>query len=301
MPCYFPVTLYMSKTLNPETGRRSLVSITEGYRDKPKQVACGRCVGCRLERSRQWAIRCEHERQKHEENSFLTLTYRDEELVYGGQSHGILVPEHLQRFWKRFRKHIWKHERKRIRYFACGEYGDESNRPHYHACVFGFDFQDKTLDSSKNGVNYYHSDLLDNLWTHGRCIIGDVTWESAAYVARYVMKKRLGNTAVTYKQEGITPEFVVMSRRPGIGATWFDEFESDVFPSDQVSVRGGVKCKPPKFYQRRYEKTHPLTMEEIREARLDEAATRWRDNKPDRLGVRYRVKMAQIQSLKRHL
>lgn len=280
MSCYFPMTL-------PQTVNRS----------EPLVVPCGRCIGCRLERSRQWAIRCVNEAQMYDENCFITLTYKDEELIYGGQDFGILYPRHLELFWKRLRKRIGK----RVRYFACGEYGEQYHRPHYHACVFGYDFPDKTLEASKDTGNYYHSDLLDSIWSHGRCIIGDVTFESAAYVARYVMKKRLGATAISYKKEGIEPEFVRMSRRPGIGATWYEKYKTDVFPSDGVVIRGGIKCKPPKFYLDRFKKESPLVYDDVALARFDLSRKRWKDNTPLRLGVRYRIKLASISLLKRSL
>jgi len=280
MSCYFPMTL-------PQTANRS----------EPLVVPCGRCIGCRLERSRQWAIRCVHEAQMHDENAFITLTYKDEELIYGAQDFGILYPRHLELFWKRLRKCT----RKRIRYFACGEYGEQYHRPHYHACIFGYDFPDKTLENTKDSGNYYHSDMLDDIWSHGRCIIGDVSFESAAYVARYVMKKRLGATAISYKKEGIEPEFVRMSRRPGIGASWYEKYKTDVFPSDGVVIRGGVKCKPPKFYSERFKKEFPLVFDDISLARFDLSRKRWQDNTPLRLGVRYRIKLASISLLKRTL
>lgn len=298
MTCYTPITLYQSRVLNPDTGKRSLVTMKDGFRDRPQKVNCGRCEGCKLDRSRAWAIRCVNEAQMHIENSFITLTLRDDQLVYGGAAHAILVPRDLELFWKRLRKRF---PDKRIRYFACGEYGDNSNRPHYHACVFGLVFPDTRLYSTKAGISLYTSDILDSVWTHGNCTVGDVNFESAAYVARYIMKKRLGWMSQYYEAEGIEPEFVRMSRRPGIGSSWFDAFESDVFPNDYVSIRGGHHVKPPRYYQRRYALSHPLTMEEVISARLDEAATHWRDNTPARLSVRYRVKLSQTRSLIRAL
>lgn len=297
MTCYFPVTLYMSRTVNPLTGKRSLVPMQDGFRDMPRKVACSRCIGCRLERSRQWAIRCVYEAQLHEANSFITLTYRDDQLIHGGNAYGTLYPRHLELFWKRLRK--WYD--KPIRYFACGEYGDKSHRPHYHACVFGLDFPDQKLWSSKGGINLYTSDALDRLWSHGMCTIGDVNFESAAYVARYIVKKRLGQDADSYLKEGIEPEFVRMSRRPGIASRWFDKFETDVFPHDSVSIRGGIKCRPPKYFFNRYSLTHPLTMEDVISRRMDEAAMKWRDSTPERLSVRYRVKTSQLSYLIRSL
>lgn len=278
------------------------MTINDGFRDMPREVACGRCEGCKLERSRQWAIRCMHELQSHDDSCFLTLTYRDEELIYGGAEHGILVPRHLELFWKRLRKRF----KKPIRYFACGEYGDKSNRPHYHAVVFGLDFEDKKLWSSEDGINLYTSDSLDMVWSHGMCTIGSVTFESCAYVARYIMKKRLGWMGQYYQAAGIVPEFIRMSRggrsgKGGIASEWFDKYETDVFPHDEVSIRGGIKCKPPKYYLRRYEKTHPLTYEDIRQARIEAGSANWRERTPKRLAVKYRVKMAKISLLLRKL
>lgn len=270
--------------------------MVNGFRDKPHQVACGRCDGCLLDRSRQWAIRCDNERQMHDQNSFLTLTYSPENLIYGGNQYGTLVPDHLMLFWKRLRKRI----RKRIRYFACGEYGDKFSRPHYHACLFGFDFPDKTWDNTKNGNNYYHSDMLDDIWGHGRCVIGDVTFESAAYVARYILGKKFGKDAQRYKQEGIEPEFVRMSRRPGIGSEWLDKFQSDVYPHDYMVIRNGIKVKPPKYYNQKYLKSHPLDYEDIQERRKIEAIPRMWNNTPERLRVRERVKKAQTSLLLRN-
>lgn len=236
----------------------------------------------------------------HKENAFVTLTYDNEHIIYGGAAHGILVPRHLQLFWRALRKKLRKRG-KRIRYFACGEYGDESNRPHYHACIFGFDFPDKKIHSTQNGITLYRSDYLDNLWGHGICTIGDVNFESAAYVARYVMKKRLGQDSKSYDAEGITPEFVTMSRRPGIGSTWLDKYQNDVFPHDYMVVRNGIKSKPPKFYSNKYALSHPLEAEDIKNKRLDEGALQWADNTPERLAARERIKKRAIEALKRRL
>lgn len=300
MTCYTPIRLYESKRgVNPETGKIPLVSIKKGNPFRGMNVPCGRCIGCRLERSRQWAIRCVHESEMHDQNCFITFTYKDEHLIYGGAEHAILYPRHLELFWKRLRKFLGPG--RRIKYFACGEYGDTTSRPHYHACLFGYDFEDKTLYSTKNGVPLYSSDTLDYLWGLGDCRIGAVNFETAAYVARYIMKKRLGKSAVEYEEQGIEPEFVRMSRRPGIGSTWLDKYETDVFPHDYTIIRNGVKSKPPKFYSQKYFKSHPLDEEDIKALRLTEAETRWKDNEPNRLRVRHAVKKAQASQLIRNL
>lgn len=297
MPCSSPIYLYRSKKgPSPLTGKTPLVPFKQGR--GRVSVPCNRCIECRLERSRQWAIRCDCERQMHEENVFVTFTLRDDQLVYGGAQHAILEPRLLTLFFKRLRKHFG---RQGIKYFACGEYGDKLNRPHYHAIIFGIDFKDKIFDHTENGCDYYHSHTLDYLWTHGRCIIGAVTFESAAYVARYVMKKRLGKAAEEYEKEGITPEFVRMSRRPGIGSTWFDKYEKDVFPNDHMIIRGGLKARPPKYFTQKYEATHPLDAEDLIKKRHEYAEKNWHEQEPKRLKSKHIVKLAAIKALTRKL
>lgn len=297
MPCYHPIYMARSTKGLTKNGKVAIVSRTHHNAGKGLALPCGRCIGCRLERSRQWAVRGLAEAQMHEENSFITMTYRDEDLKYGGAEHGILVPRDFTLFFKRLRKHLG---RKSIRYFGCGEYGDKSSRPHYHAVVFGHDFPDKKHFSTKNGNNLYTSDTLDDIWGHGNCIIGDVTFDSIAYVARYVMKKQVGKNAGIYDEKGITPEFVRMSRRPGLGATWLQKYMSDVYPRGSVISRGH-ECKPPKYYDKIFESINPQRMEEIRKEREKKAQENYEESDPKRLRVRETVKKAAIKSLKRNL
>lgn len=257
-------------------------------------VPCGRCMGCRLERSRQWALRCVHEASQHEHNQFLTLTYRDEELVLGNY-RPTLYPRHLELFWKRLRK-----EYGNVRYFACGEYGEQFGRPHYHACVFGLDIKDKKLYSIKGGNRIYSSDSIDRIWSHGDCRIGDVTFESAAYVARYICAKQLGESAKFYDEEGIEPEFARMSRRPGIGLPWLERFSADVFNSGFVESRG-VKCKPPRYYTDKFKANEPKIMAERLAEQLKSMENSTEFYNMKRLAVKETVKTAQIKSLTRKL
>lgn len=305
MPCYYPVTLFKSRQgRDKKTGRWPLVGLADGYRDLPVQVPCSRCIGCRLERSRQWAIRCVCESQMHDQNCFLTLTYRDEELLHG-YLRPTLFPRHLELFWKRLRKEYGDG----IRYFACGEYGERFGRPHYHACVFGFDFPDKTFHSSKNGIDLYHSNSLDLLWSHGNCLIGSVTFESAAYVARYIMDKKLGQAASFYTEQGIEPEFVRMSRGGrkrkdgsqsfGIAHEWYERYKSDVFPHDYCVIRDGVKTRPPKYFSLKYALDNPSEFATIELNRKLASYKSLGEMTRERLIVREKVKIAQISSLSR--
>jgi len=243
MACDSPLHGWFARQANP-TGKRSIVfNKHDGFADLPVSVPCGQCLGCRLERSRQWAIRCMHESQMHDFNSFITLTFDDKYLVPS------LDKADFPKFMKRFRKAI---SPLRVSYFHCGEYGDQLGRPHHHACIFGFDFPDKVLWSIRRDVRLYRSDFLESLWPFGFSTIGDVTFESAAYVARYVTKKVTGKLAADH-YGGRVPEHVSMSRRPAIGKSWLQKFSSDVFPSDRVVVRQNIQCAPPKYYRSQFE------------------------------------------------
>ena len=161
MPCFRPLDAWYSQYVNP-TGKRSLVFTSKDARDPdadPIQIACGQCVGCRLERSRQWAIRCVHEAQTHENNAFITLTIDDEHLNKRDIPDSLDKTE-FQRFVKRLRKRLGG---RRIKYFHCGEYGSVNLRPHYHACIFGYDFPDRELWSIRDDVRLYRSQELESL------------------------------------------------------------------------------------------------------------------------------------------
>lgn len=292
MPCYHPIRGWKSKRVGPSGKRAFTVSRSEAYIDLPMTVSCGQCIGCRIRRSQEWALRCVHEAQLHDENSFITLTYNDKNLPADGSLH----VDHFQKFMKRFRK---KYEPTPIRFFHCGEYGPKLGRPHYHAAIFGFDFPDKILWQENRGNRLYRSPDLESLWPYGYSSIGALTFQSAAYVARYIMKKHCGPNADEIYQ-GRQPEYVTMSRRPGIGKKWFDQFGSDVFPSDEI-VFNGRKFKPPRFYDNLYEVTNPNEMTDIKFDRVKQAKLRAELCTPERLAEREEFKSIQLSQLKRPL
>lgn len=228
------------------------------------QVPCGQCIECRLTRSRHWSLRLEHENYAHKTSCFLTLTLSDENLVWGYQVP-TLYPKHVQLFWKRLRKAL----KIRISHYTVGEYGDKNGRPHYHAILFGYNFPDKTLYKRVNGYNLYTSKRLDKIWGLGQCIIGEVTFESIAYVTRYALKKCTGNTKGVYKALGIEPEFSHMSRNPAIGKRWYEKYSSDLYPHDRATTLHGVKLSVPRYYNNKFRKTNPEQYEEILNRRLD--------------------------------
>ena len=267
-------------------------------------LPCGQCVGCRLERSRQWAIRCVHEASLHKENCFITLTYAPEHLPKDNSLHY----RDFQLFMKRLRKRFPDFK---IRFYMCGEYGENFGRPHFHACLFNWNFPDRKLFfTSKHGDKVYRSDTLEELWTFGLCSIGEVTFKSAAYVARYIMKKVTGKNAYAHYYEidddGVsretprTPEFTKMSLKPGIGAGWFDKFKFDVYPHDYVIVNG-KKVKPPRYYDKKYALSDPFDYDELEFHRFSRAREKLHDNTPERLAVRKEVLEAKLSKLKRNL
>lgn len=255
MPCYHPLPGWYSRYRN-ESGKRGITfKASEGFKDRPVQLPCGKCIGCLLEKSRQWAMRCMHEAKLYERNCFITLTYDDANLPAGGS----LVPEHYVLFMKKLR---WKYG-EGIRFFHCGEYGEKFGRPHHHALLFNHGFDDRESLGQVNGRPLWRSDSLDKLWSYGFCSIGECTFESASYVARYTMKK-YGKTDADYG--GRVKEYLTMSRKPGIGRGWLDKFYGDVFPRDEVVVNGKL-CKPPRYYDTVCEKRAPSVMERIKRKR----------------------------------
>ena len=183
-------------------------------------------------------MRIVHEASLYESNLFLTLTYSDENLP----ADESLDVEHWKLFMKRLKK---KYGGKSIRFYHCGEYGDTTHRPHYHAIVFNHEFRDRQFHKqTESGSNLYTSETLDKIWGLGNCYIGDVTFESAAYCARYVMKKLTGGRADEYGSR--RPEYSTQSRRPGVGRPWLDKWKSDTYPHDYCIINR--KYGPPTQY-----------------------------------------------------
>ena len=324
MPCYSPL-----KGWRDESGK--MVFKGRGA-ESTAEVACGQCIGCRLDRSRMWAMRIAHEASLHEldgGNCFVTLTYRDRSECTREQLElGHYVPDdwslqksHFQKFMKRLRKAC---PGQKIRYFQCGEYGNKCmhgieldkvscplctvGRPHHHACLFNIGFNDLELYTEVNGEPRYTSPTLEKIWRYGFVDVGELNFESAAYVARYVMKKVTGLCADEHYQrislEGeltfIEPEYCTMSRRPGIGKDWYDKYKDDLFPSDQTPVPGrGVFHGVPRYYQELFGLEDPLQLEEIKEIRQKYMEEHAEEFEPGRLMQKYKVKKAQVEMLKR--
>lgn len=296
MPCYRPLKAYYTSHINGATGKRYLTfnhqNQAPGY--SHLTLPCGRCVGCRLERSRQWAIRCMHEASLHEHNAFITLTYDDDNLATlpgAEDGHPSLQPSHFVNFMKRLR-----HFRPPgVRFFHCGEYGDKTLRPHHHALLFNCDFPDKLPLAVAGKGRSYLSDELTRLWGHGHTFIGEVTFESASYVARYSMKKVYGPEAADHYM-GRQPEYLTMSRRPGIATNYLDKYVREIYNRDSCIVNS-KEVKPPKFYDAKFEKMNPAAAAHIKHAR-QEAAKLNPDNTPDRRTVKERLTIYRLNKAK---
>lgn len=296
MACFHPISAWQGPNGGPVSFKPA------AYHTRYLEVPCGQCVGCRLERSRQWAVRCAHEASCWEFNSFLTLTYRDEDLP----PLGSLRHSDFQKFMKRLRDRLGYPA---MRFYMCGEYGETLGRPHYHALLFGIDFPDKVhFRDTMHGHRLYTSVFLDEVWGLGHCQIGSVSFESAAYVARYVMKKNMGrNTAPGVRQiDPVTgevldervPEYNCMSRGSGIGSDFLARYHSDIFPRDFAMVNG-VKFRPPRYYDNRYEVVAPEVLERVKARRRERALLREAENSPDRLLVREELQLLKQKRIHR--
>jgi len=296
MPCYRPLKAWRSLDDTPN-GKKAIVFQKSANSTHSLTLPCGQCIGCKLDRSLMWAIRCVHESQLHSQNSFITLTYAPEQLP----SDGSLVKYHFQDFMKRLR-FSFKHQK--IKYYMCGEYGEKFTRPHYHACLFGIDFPDKEILQEKEGILLYSSTTLDKLWSHGHTSIGDVTFETAAYCARYIQKKITGQNAEqhyyrtcehTMNLIPVQPEYSHMSN--GIGKEFMYKYQSDLYPSD-FAIYKNRKIKLPRYYDELYDKKSE-NLEAIKLARKQRARKQLKENTPERLAVREKFKTLQLKRLTR--
>lgn len=225
----------------------------------PVTVPCGNCIGCRADQARDWAIRITHEMQVHDDAWFITLTYNNEELP----NHGSLDPEDLRIFFKTLRRQTGE----RISYYACGEYGPETKRPHYHAVLFGPSFLDRMHWRTDPNGPVWRSETLENAWRLGNSELTTVSPRSASYVAGYVREKVQAKhnphhyerlDPATGEIVEVYPDFSRMSRRPPIGRRWIEKFWPEVYPRDQV-IFNGRWLRPPRYYDKWMDQPHDPT------------------------------------------
>lgn len=300
MACFSPLLAWQT-----ESGE--IVFAERGNIRRELNLPCGQCIGCRLERSRQWAVRCVHESQMWPHSVFITLTYDDDHVPH---DFGLNYKDY-QLFMRRLRKYMRKEKLGRPRFYMCGEYGEQYGRPHFHAALFNVFFPDREVYRVlESGSTLYTSKTLQSLWPFGFSSIGDVTFESAAYIARYVMKKVTGSRAESHYEavDGATgeiyqrkPEFTRMSLKPGIGQKWFEKYLKDMYPRDYVVMRG-QKMKIPKYYDRLLkERGETFETDAMFDARIIKFRKNLEDCTVERLAVRETVAKARSNLLKRKL
>lgn len=346
MPCYSPITYYKIYKSNSEHEytHNSIYGKSKGGHQL--EHPCGQCIGCRLAKSREWAVRCMHEASLYWNNSWLTLTLNDEYRFTRQNPYSVERGEtsEITRFFKRLRKKYGEG----IRYYYCAEYGETCfvcekpeflcrqngcrhfygwrGRPHYHVCLFNHDFEDKQLYKMINGLPHFTSEILDQLWTDpktglfmGTATVSDLTPDSAAYTARYSLKKINGLskslpdpvTDLLHYQRltpdgeiiNLVPEYTNMSRGSkklntgGIGKGWLKNYSKEVLDNDAVLFKN-TRIKPPRYYDDFLETLYPQIIEQNKIKRIDKACSSV-DNTPERLLVREYIHEQRTQKLHR--
>lgn len=340
MPCYYPLKAHQTTR-----GEKATIYAAENaylfknLLGRHFEVPCGKCSGCRRTQALNFATRCMHEASQHRYNSYITLTYDDKNLP----TDLSLRHEHFVTFMKALRNRLSRESRNLLsdenpevsihcsyaasphrlipqiqtlgaippHFYMAGEYGSLYGRPHYHAILFGIAFPDRTYHGrTKAGHKLYKSDTLARLWPRGYSSIGDVTFASAAYIARYVTKKRTGD-GNRENYEIIDPEtgeiyfrkkeYNQMSRNPGLGKEWFNQFNSDYIHQDKIRLIDGREVKPPRYYDKQLKRLDRDIYEHTKHARELEALAHAHDNTPERLAVREQVATAQARLQTRNL
>lgn len=255
-----------------------------------------------MDKAREWAMRCAHEAKMHTNNSFVTLTYDPKKLPEDGS----VSKRHLQLFMKRLRK---AYSDKKVRFFAAAEYTPINDLPHYHLLLFNQFFEDQKLFKKTTNENtLYTSQILQLLWPNGFSTIGMVNYQTARYCAQYSLKKITGEHAPEYylRPHPVTgklcqkePEFALMSRRPGIGATWYERYKSDCYPSDFLIV-DGKKHPVPKYYDLKLKKEAESELEQLKRARKRQSVKQRDNNTKQRLAVREEILVEKLKRSKRN-
>jgi hypothetical protein len=314
MPCYSPLKGWV----DPHTGG---ICFDRSANTEKMEVACGQCLGCRCDRTRHWALRIAYESSLHDDSCFVTLTYRDKDLCTKAQlDEKLHVPDcwslrhdHVQKFLKRLRKRI---SPRKVRFYMCGEYGARCihnldvdvyphdtckvGRPHYHLCLFGFTppVGDFVTD------NVRESPWLDEVWKYGFTSVGELNFESAAYVSRYCLKKVTGQKAddhymridtETGERIWLEHEYSRMSNRPGIAKNWFDKYKEDILDGQMPLPGGGVAYGTPRYFDKKLEEEMPDVYAIIKEDRQKYLAENKEEFTPQRLWSKYKVKKAELE------
>jgi len=281
------------------------LQLPNGYK---LELPCGHCTGCLMDRRRDWSVRCTHESQLWDSNLFVTLDYAPEHLPASLS----LEYTDVQNWLKRLRKSVrgvsaGPNGKYPVRFFLSGEYGPRGGRPHWHSILFNVDFADKV--QLLNGS--WRSSQAEKLWGKGQVVIDAVTPASISYVAGYTTYKMYGRNNQDQYEDVVNlatgevtsrrPELVSMSRRPGIGAWWYDKYKSDLFGSAEAphdfAVIAGRKGKVPQYYWRKFQESEDNMVEDLREARYERARLRdVNEGSPERRAVREESLLRRVRT-----
>lgn len=313
MPCFTPLKGYKNEISGGWQYHKGGASQT-------LEVACGSCLGCRIDHRIMWAIRIVHESYLYLDqhgNSWLTLTYRDpsectDEQYRAGQfipADYSLRPSDVSKFIRALRKQNPDHK---IRYFYCGEYGDENQRPHYHVCLFNHSFHDLEVFRDDEGLITYTSPTLEKLWPHGFSTTAELNFDTASYTAGYCFKKITGKRARDHylrcDEHGeaywLLPEYIRMStgrKKPcGLGAQFYEKYKNDFFPADESPVPGkGILSNVPRYYENLLAGSDPDTFNVVKSVRETYFRAHRADFTPQRLKAKYTIARKNQDRLKR--
>lgn len=259
MTCYRPIKVYRDYSdLDQSTGKWKILFAKPKSKHylKPEElyIPCGHCTGCLLDKAKEWSFRCYLESIEYDHNMFITLTYDDDHMPLDGS----LKRSDFVNFMKRYRNEFGE----KIRYFMCGEYGSKTLRPHYHAIIFNSDLPDKVCRERTPSHSQYTSEILESLWGHGMCDIGDVSPQSIAYVTRYCVKKQFSKT--DFGKLGVCEEYRTMSRRPALGTSFYEKYKDTIFKLDYFYTENGFKLRVPRIFDRKYEVQEPEKYKELK-------------------------------------
>lgn len=248
-------------------------------------IPCTKCMGCRLDYSREWANRGYLEAQMWKHNYFVTLTYNDVELRYikeqwdKDEFYATVNRKDMQKFLHDLRQEMSrkKIQTSDIRYMGCAEYGDQGLRPHMHLILFNCQLPTETFYAPRiiNDNFYYQNTIIEKCWKKGFSNVSEASWNTIAYTARYITKKIKGKDAkIIYDSLGVEPEYLATSRRGGIGKPYYDKYWKEIYEKDQVIIhntQGTIATQPPKYFDELYKKDHPREFKRIQERRLKRA------------------------------
>lgn len=276
MKCTSPLTAYRLSS-------GDVFFVERGDVIEQLDLPCGKCISCRLNRSEEWATRIMHEAKEHDSNCFVTLTYDDHHLP----SPPSLNHKHFQLFMRYLRRKY-----PGVRYFMCGEYGENTKRPHYHAALFGIDFlHDRKHCGGMEERAIYNSATLSALWPYGHSVIGSLTRESASYISRYIVQKKFVSRFSPpeirdyYKMLDFStgeiidrqPEYIRMSLKPGIGNSYYVKYGHELYPHDAVIV-DGRETRIPRYYDKLQKRKDFYVIDDVKMTRRSRAKEHVEDN-----------------------